>query len=58
MTILNNRRIKTLQFAAKEREKWSKEGYFDYEKALDKLYKINPNGYAQFKSGMETSLQI
>ena len=38
--------LRLLQFAAKEREKWSKEGYFDYEKALDKLYKINPNGYA------------
>ena len=38
--------LRLLQFAAKEREKWSREGYSDYEKALDKLYKINPNGYA------------
>ena len=38
--------LRLLQFAAKEREKWSREGYFDYEKTLDKLYSINPNGYA------------
>ena len=38
--------LRLLQFAAKEREKWSRKGYSDYEKALDKLYKINPNGYA------------
>ncbi len=38
--------LRLLQFAAKEREKWSRVGYSDYEKALDKLYKINPNGYA------------
>ena len=38
--------LRLLQFAAKEREKWSREGYSDYEKALDELYKINPNGYA------------
>ena len=29
--------LRLLQFAAKEREKWSREGYFDYEKTLDKL---------------------
>ncbi len=38
--------LRLLQFAAKEREKWSRDGYFDYEKSLDKLYSINPNGYA------------
>ena len=38
--------LRLLQFAAKEREKWSRNGYFDYEKTLDELYSINPNGYA------------
>ena len=38
--------LRLLQFAAKERENWSREGYSDYKKALDELYKINPNGYA------------
>ena len=32
--------LRLLKFAAKEREKWSREGYSDYEKALDKLYKL------------------
>ncbi len=38
--------LRLLQFASKEREKWSRDGYFDYEKSLDKLYSINPKGYA------------
>ncbi len=38
--------LRLLQFASKEREKWSRDGYFDYEKSLDKLYSMNPNGYA------------
>ena len=38
--------LRLLQFAAKEREKWSRASYPAYEEAINKLYSINPNGYA------------
>tara|TARA_X000001036_G_scaffold325118_1_gene303691 strand:+ start:109 stop:2058 length:1950 start_codon:yes stop_codon:yes gene_type:complete len=38
--------LRLLQFAAKEREKWSRASYPSYEDAINKLYAINPDGYA------------
>ena len=38
--------LRLLQFAAKEREKWSRASYPAYEEAINKLYSINPDGYA------------
>jgi class 3 adenylate cyclase/TolB-like protein len=37
--------LRLLHFAAKEREKWSRDSYARYEEAVEKLYSINPNGY-------------
>jgi len=37
--------LRLLHFAATEREKWSRESYPGYEKAVEKLYAINPKGY-------------
>ncbi len=38
--------LRLLQFAAKERERWSRASYPSYEDAINKLYAINPDGYA------------
>ena len=37
--------LRLLHFAAKEREKWSRDSYARYQEAVEKLYSINPNGY-------------
>ena len=37
--------LRLLHFAAKEREKWSRDSYPQYEKAVEKLYSLNPEGY-------------
>lgn len=37
--------LRLLHFAAKEREKWSRDSYPQYEQAVEKLYSLNPDGY-------------
>ena len=37
--------LRLLHFAAKEREKWSRDSYPPYQEAVEKLYEINPEGY-------------